>query len=72
MKMEFKNFRTKEELIAYINDEVTSEYAPFGLIMHEMGEVAEEEMAPEAMPGEAMPMESEAGAEEYYPPEEMY
>lgn len=73
MKMEFKSFRTKEELMAYIQDEITSEYAPFGLVMHEMGEVAEEAMAPEE---EAMPMEAAAPAEgemaEYYPPEELY
>lgn len=72
MKMEFKSFRTKEELMAYIQDEVTSEYAPFGLVMHEMGEVAEEaEEATAPMPVEGLPM-GEAEMEEYYPPEEIY
>ena len=76
MKMEFKSFRTKEELMAYISDEVTAEYAPFGLVMHEMGEVAEEAMSPEegAAPETMAPatMAPEAATEEYYPPEEMY
>lgn len=72
MKMEFKSFRTKEELMAYIEEEVTSEYAPFGLVMHEVGEVAEaanETMA--QMPEENLPT-GEANMEEYYPPEEVY
>ena len=75
MKMEFKSFRTKEELMAYIQDEVTSEYAPFGLVMHEMGEAAEE-MTEEAAPVEGEMEMTPAGEgvemEEYYPPDEMY
>lgn len=74
MKMEFKSFRTKEELMAYIQDEVTAEYAPFGLVMHEMGEAAEEmgeEAAPVEMEIEVAPAEG-GEMEEYYPPEEMY
>lgn len=75
MKMEFKSFRTKEELMAYIQDEVTSEYAPFGLVMHEMGEADEESMGDEALavpPVEGSPMGAAAEVEEYYPPEEIY
>ena len=72
MKMEFKSFRTKEELMVYIEEEVTSKYAPFGLVMHEMGEVAEEaEEAMAPMPAEGLPM-GDAEMEEYYPSEEIY